>query len=287
MPTAVVDGIATEYEVVGSGPPLLLFSPGGFNATMQNWRVQGVYRTVKPLETLSRRFTCIAFDRREAGRSGGRVERITWSDYANQGAGLLDHLDIEQAHLMGGYQGCAPVVRFAADYPERTLSTVLFWPTGGARYRIRNHQQFAVHLAYAEERGLHGVVDLARSHDKGFSRDPRIGPWGPVLRHDESFAEQYVRQDPDRYALIVGGMVRGLIDRDTALGAEPEDLLGLDVSALVVPGQDVNHATSAARYLEECIPNAQYWDVPVAEQTEEATPARILEFLEGVEAARR
>ena len=286
MPTAVVDGIATHYELVGSGPPLLLFAPGGFNAAMENWRTQGIYRTIQPLERLAERYTCVAFDRREAGRSGGRVERIAWTDYARQGAGLLDHLGIERAHLLGGCQGCAPVAAFAVHHPGRAFSLTLFWPTGGARYRIRSHAQFAEHLAYVREHGLEAVVALARSHDEGFSRDPRIGPWGPVLRHDREFADDYVRQDPDRYGLVVGGMVRGLIDRDTAFGAEPEDLLVLDVPALVIPGQDAAHATSAARYLEECIPGAQYWDVPVAEQTASAVGARMLAFLDTVEADR-
>ena len=54
----------------------------------------------------------------------------------------------------------------------------------------------------------------------------------------------------------------------------------LDIPALVVPGRDAAHATSAARYVEECLPKAEYWDVPVAEQTEEATNRRVLEFLE-------
>jgi hypothetical protein len=76
------------------------------------------------------------------------------------------------------------------------------------------------------------------------------------------------------------GMARSLFDRDTAPGAEPEDLLRLDIPALIIPGNDAAHATSAARYLEECLPKSEYWDVPVAEQTEETAPARILEFLE-------
>ena len=49
--------------------------------------------------------------------------------------------------------------------------------------------------------------------------------------------------------------------------------------ALVVPGRDASHATSAARYLEECLPRAHYWDAPVADQTEATAPARLLEFL--------
>lgn len=282
MATAVIDGITTAYDLVGSGPPLLMFSPGGFNATMGNWRQQGVYRQIRPLEHLSQRYTCIVFDRRESGRSGGRVERVTWDHYVAQGKGLLDHLDIERAHIMGGCQGCAPAALFAVSHPGVVLSLVLYWPTGGARYRIRNHAQFAQHLAYVQEHGLDQVVALANGHDKGFSQDPRIGPWGPVLRHDASFAQDYVRQELDRYSLVVSGMVRGLIDRDTAPGAEPEDLLRLDVPALVVPGHDAAHGTSAARYLEECIPGAEYWDVPVADQTEETAAPRVLAFLESV-----
>jgi hypothetical protein len=53
----------------------------------------------------------------------------------------------------------------------------------------------------------------------------------------------------------------------------------LDIPALVVPGHDASHATSAARYLEECLPRSGYWDVPVERQDEDATNARVLEFL--------
>ena len=75
-------------------------------------------------------------------------------------------------------------------------------------------------------------------------------------------------------------MARTLFDRDTAPGAEPEDLLRLDIPALIVPGRDAAHATSAARYLEECLPRSDYWDVPVADQTEATVPARVLAFLD-------
>lgn len=56
-------------------------------------------------------------------------------------------------------------------------------------------------------------------------------------------------------------------------------MLQLDIPALVIPGQDDAHATSAARYLQECLPKSEYWDAPVAEQTEANSPARIVEFL--------
>ena len=62
-------------------------------------------------------------------------------------------------------------------------------------------------------------------------------------------------------------------------GVEAEDLMTLDLPALIVPGQDTSHAPSAARYLQECLPSNEYWDVPVSEQTAQTAPARVLDFL--------
>src|SRR2546423_7459281 len=78
MPSALIDGIRTNYEVIGSGPPLLMYAPAGFDATLDKWRTQGVYARIKLLDHLPKKYSCIVFDRRETGQSGGRVERITW-----------------------------------------------------------------------------------------------------------------------------------------------------------------------------------------------------------------
>ncbi|MBT5047397.1 MAG: alpha/beta hydrolase [Rhodospirillaceae bacterium] len=282
MPFIEIDGISTHYQVVGDGPPLLMFSPGGFDARISKWSDLGVYKRIKLLDHLPNHFTCILFDRRENGQSGGRVEQITWDHYVRQGAGLLDHLEIGNAHIMGGCMGCCPVAAFGVAHPERTLSMVHYWPVGGAKYRISSHQRFARHLAFVDENGLQAVIDLVRSHDKNFSADPRGGPWGQPIRNSEDFANAYGTLDKAQYLLTVTAMVRGLMDRDTAPGAEPEDLLDLDIPSLIVPGADDFHATSAARYLHECLNGSEYWDVPVDEQTEDNAPRRVLDFLGGV-----
>jgi len=280
MPTADIDGIATHYEVRGDGPPLLMFSPGGFSATAANWTSFSIYARLRLVDHLARSYTCVMFDRRESGASGGRVERVTWSDYAAQGKGLLDRLGIDRAHLMGGCVGCSVATVFAARWPRAVASLVLYSPAGGARYRIAQHARFARHLSYLAERGVAALPALARSTTEGFTKDHRLGPWVTVIRNDPEFADRFGQQDSQRYETLVAGMARTLFDRDTVPGPEPEDLLGLDVPALIVPGRDASHAPSAARYLEEVLPRAQYWDVPVSEQTERTAPARVLEFLQ-------
>jgi pimeloyl-ACP methyl ester carboxylesterase len=277
--SVVVDGIETHYEVLGSGDPLLMYSPGGFDATISKWRTQGVYARIKPLDHLPAHYTCIVFDRRETGESGGRVQRITWTDYVLQGKGLLDHLGIDRAHVMGACMGVCPATVFAVTHPQMTRSLILYLPVGGARYRINSHLRFAEHVSYAKAHGLGGVVELAKANGKSFGEDPRGGPWASVLRRDPAFTATYAALDLAGYQLLVMGMARTLFDRDSAPGAEPEDLMRLDIPALIVPGRDAAHAISAARYLEECLPKSQYWDVSMEGQTEETAPARLLEFL--------
>jgi len=279
MPIATIEGIRTNYEVVGEGPPLLMYAPAGFDATLDKWKTQGVYARIKLLDHLPGKYTCIVFDRRETGQSGGRVERITWAHYVAQGKGLLDHLNFKRAHLMGGCMGCCPVVAFAAAHPERVLSMVLYWPVGGAKYRISTHKRFADHLAYVEQRGLAGVVSLVMQEGKAFNAEPRGGPWASVIKSDRAFADAYSKLDAGKYRQLVADMCRTLFDRDTSPGAEPEDLLRCEIPALVIPGRDASHATSAARYLEECLPKAEYWDVLPDGQKEETAPPRVLEFL--------
>jgi pimeloyl-ACP methyl ester carboxylesterase len=277
--TAIIDGITTRYEVRGDGPPLLMFSPGGFDATLEKWSTQGIYAKIKLLDHLPQHYTCILFDRRETGESGGRVERITWGHYAAQGKGLLDHLRIERAHVMGACMGVCAAAALAVAHPGILRSLVLYFPVGGARYRMQGHARFAEHLIHVQQHGLDGVVALAQSGDKSFGADPRGGPWVSVVRRDAAFRSAYVAEDLEKYKLLVTGTARTLFDRDTAPGAEPEDLMRLDVPALIVPGRDHAHAVSAARYLEECLRHSEYWDVPVEGQTEATAPARVLEFL--------
>ena len=288
MPTAVIDGITTRYEVVGSGPPLLMFAPGGFDATLEKWTTLGFYARIKLLDHLRGKYSCIMFDRRECGESGGRVERVTWSHFVAQGKGLLDHLNITRAHLMGGCMGCCPVIAFAVAYPHAVQSMVLYWPVGGAKYRINGHHRFAEHLAYvaaARPGAGRPTGDDAKASHSMPTREAGRGPRSSAVI--ARFAESYARQNADDYKLIVAGMARTLLDRDTAPGAEPEDLLRLDIPALIVPGRDASHATSAARYLEECLPRAEYWDVAVAEQTEDKVATRLLRFLDTAPAQTR
>src|SRR2546428_4053027 len=97
MPTAMIDGLEVSYATRGAGPALLMLAPGGFDATMEKWTTAGVWKGMRPLDSLSGEFTVIAYDRRETGGSGGRVEKLSWSLFPQQANGFLDYLEVYPA----------------------------------------------------------------------------------------------------------------------------------------------------------------------------------------------
>ena len=287
MPYAEINGINIHYEVRGAGAPLLMMAPGGFDSTIEKWATSGVWADMKPLETLTSRYTCIAYDRREAGLSGGRVERVSWNTYAHEAKGLLDLLDISRAFVLGGCMGCSTATAFGVTYPEATLGLLLHWPVGGVRWRQNGLNRFRTHVDYVEAKGLGAVVDLARKAGS-FWAEPKAGPWASTICTDESFADDFASQDGARYLALVALMGQALFDRDTATGPEPIELMALRVPSVIIPGADASHATSAARYLQECLDGSVYRDVPLEQQTPDAVRQWIIEFIESnaeVEAA--
>lgn len=277
MATTTIHGLRVNYQVRGSGPPLLMLAPGGFDATIEKWSTAGAWTGMQTLAAFAGQFTVIAYDRRESGESDGRVERLSWGLYAEQAKGLLDHLGVDGAFVMGGCMGVSVGTAFAARHPRLTRALVLHWPVGGYRFRANGQDRFRRHQAFATEHGLDGVVK--RAHEgKSFWSDPEAGPWASCIVRSREFAEAFVGHDLDYYLGVVAASAKTLFDRDTAPGAEPEELMAMKCPALIIPGGDWAHTRSSAHYLRELLPQAEFWDVTPPEQTHPRLLERIVEF---------
>ncbi len=76
-------------------------------------------------EALAGRFRVLRYDMQGHGRSGSRDQPTTIDDLADDLAGLLETLDIAEAHVVGLSLGGMTAQAFAALHPERTASLVL------------------------------------------------------------------------------------------------------------------------------------------------------------------
>lgn len=277
MPVEVIDGLEINYQLIGTGTPLLLFAPGGFDATIEKWREASAWKGMDALAALGAHHQVIVYDRRECGRSGGRVERLSWASYTKQAAALLDHLKLPSAYVLGGCMGCSVALAYGAQYPERTRGLLLHWPVGGYRWKLSAQSRFERHYHFAKENGLKAIAQRAPA-GKSFWLDPEAGPWASVIERDPSFAEKFVDQDLERYLGIIRTTGASMFDRDTATGAEPEEILGIKAPSLIIPGDDPSHATSGAHYLRELLPKADFWNIMPPEQTTQNVCERILNF---------
>ena len=105
------------------------------------------------------------------------------------------------------------------------LSMVLFWPVGGAKYRITSHQRFAEHLAFVNQNGLEAVVALgARGQEILRRRSARraVGVGDPARRRLRRGLRQAGRRDATSSSSPAW---RARCSTATPRrGAEPEDL---------------------------------------------------------------
>ncbi|MCX5715283.1 MAG: alpha/beta hydrolase [Candidatus Omnitrophica bacterium] len=115
LPKAKRNDVALYYEVHGRGAPLLLIA--GLGSDISSWA--GV------INKLSAHFKVIAFDNREAGRSGISDKEYTICQMSDDAVRLLDHLKIKKTHVLGHSMGGYIAQELAIDYPERIDKLIL------------------------------------------------------------------------------------------------------------------------------------------------------------------
>ena len=113
--TAQVNGVDLWYEVSGEGEPVVQIHGAGF----------GHFNFAPATPELAKRFRVVDFDMRGYGRSDRPVQHYDMEVWADDVAGLLDALDIREAHVHGTSMGGMIAIVFAAKYPERTASVVI------------------------------------------------------------------------------------------------------------------------------------------------------------------
>lgn len=115
MATARINGVDIYFEEHGSGFPLLLLM--GFGDGCGAWSNQ--------IPAFAARYRTIAFDHRGVGQSAAPEGGYAIPQFADDAYGLLDHLGITRAHLVGYSMGGRVAQDMAARRPERVGGLVL------------------------------------------------------------------------------------------------------------------------------------------------------------------
>jgi len=119
METATINGFELEYEVKGSGEPVLLISIGPITDSFVPFLSEKV---------LVERYRLIRYRQRPMGNSASNSVPVTYEHHAADAAGLLDHLGVRRAHVAGHSTGAVIALQLSADHPEMVHTLALLEP---------------------------------------------------------------------------------------------------------------------------------------------------------------
>ena len=110
------------YRVFGTGPPDVVFAMG-----MDYPSVEFDEHSIgTPFDELASRVRVVRFDKRGTGASD-RVSGVpSLEERMDDVRAVMDAVGVERAALLGHVDGAAMAILFAATYPERVFSLVLF-----------------------------------------------------------------------------------------------------------------------------------------------------------------
>ncbi len=118
------NGVPIRYVVKGSGQPVVLLH--GFTRSIETaWVHYGFF--VKPFDG----FQLIAMDCRGHGQSGKPHSPLAYGKHmVDDVIRLLDHLQVERAHLLGHSMGAEIALKTVVQHPTRVLSAILAGSSG-------------------------------------------------------------------------------------------------------------------------------------------------------------
>ncbi|HEX4819136.1 MAG TPA: alpha/beta hydrolase [Acidimicrobiales bacterium] len=265
MPLAPSNGLDIWYETFGDPDDVPLLLVMGLSAQATAWDADLCQIFV------DRGFFVIRFDNRDVGLStkiespqidfaseiakaftGGEPDApYRLSDMAADAVGLLDHLDIETAHIVGASMGGMIVQQIAVDFPQRVLSlTSIMSTTGDSDVGAPNPDAMAALLrppAASRDEAIEASVETSKI----------IGS-PTYFDEDEVRTRAAAAYDRSFYPAGVGRQLLGIL----ASPSRTDALRKVKVPALVIHGAvDPLVTVSGGRRTAEVIPGAEYLEI--------------------------
>ena len=227
---APVDGHEVYYEVHGdlaSGETPALLLHGGMMS------IETSYAGIIPKLTDDR--PVIAVDQQGHGRTGDREEEITLASMRADTVGVLDHLGVERAHVIGFSMGGMLGLELAVNAPQRVASLS------------------AISASQSNAGMLPDLVKMNR--DPSYQADPEVAALLPSQEDFAMMAEGFAENPsgPEVFQTTMGKL-NTLITSDW--GWSDEELGGIGVPVLIALGDNDFVLPEHALHMAEVIPHA-------------------------------
>jgi pimeloyl-ACP methyl ester carboxylesterase len=273
MPRAHINGVHLYYEEAGDAVPMIFVHE--FAGEAKSWEPQ--------VRFFRRRYRTITFNARGYPPSDVPEEPAAYSQRqaVEDIRGILDHLTIDKAHVIGLSMGGYAALHFGLLYPERALSLVI----AGAGYGSRPEERDTFRrdcAALAERFEREPMEQVAAIYAMGPARvqfrdkDPQ--GW-------EQFCHLLKQQSARGHALTMR-RVQMMRESIYELG---DRMARLTVPTLIVTGDEDEPCLEPALYMKRTIPAAGLLVIPrsghaVNLEEPDLFNRQVLDFVTAVEA---
>ena len=238
MPYANINGVNLYYEEYGSGPAVIL-TPGG--------RVD--HNGLRPMAALlSPHCRVIIHDRRNCGKSevviGGELsEQHLW---AEEMAGLLDHLEAAPAYVAGGSAGSRTSLTVAVRHPEVVKGVFIWEVSGGPRSaELMSPGYYGQYIEAAERGGMPAVLDTEFFEQR--------------VKDNPDNLERLLNMDPEEFCNVMRRWQADFSQPNPVGDLTEEQLQSITCPVLLFEGNtpdDVHHR-SAAENVKRLVANSE------------------------------
>jgi class 3 adenylate cyclase len=167
------------YQVFGSGPINLVYAPGSVTHLDYRWEYPGSKRFFESLGKFAR---AAIFDKRGTGRSDRDTGIPTFEQNMDDIRAVMDAANFPDAALFGMSGGVAMSILFAASYPSRTRSLILY---GG---EAKGSWDPDYPWASTKDQWQSSFDRIERTWGTKEWEDRRVSALAPSRRGDEEFA---------------------------------------------------------------------------------------------------
>ncbi len=260
------------YQVTGDGPFDVVFVPGFFSHLEIDWEYPPNAHMLERLGSFAR---LICFDKRGTGLSDRNVGLPDFETRMDDVRAVMDAVGSESAALLGYSEGGPMCVLFAATYPQRVRSLVLY-----GTYAKRSHPDDDYPWAPTQEERERYAQELEESWGQRFDL-------GNIMPSADAAASEWLGRR-GRASLSPSG-ARDLILMNSQADVRP--VLGsVQCPTLVLHRTgDTDSGVAESRYIADRIPDARLVELDGVDHVPFYDPDQILdeveEFLTGVRPA--
>ena len=276
--------VSVAYQILGEGPPDLVFVPGVISNVEYAWELPALAEWFGRLASISR---VIWFDKRGTGASDRPTDVPTLETRMDDVRAVMDAAGSEQAVLMGVSEGGPMSILFAASHPERA-SALILWGSAVKGVRTDDYP-----WAPSFDEAIRAVEEAAERWGRPDYCDETLRTVAPSLAGDEGFRRWW-----GSYMRIAASPASAAALLRMNMEIDVRDVLpAIRVPALVLHRSDDRLVDAgSSRYVAQRIPLARGVELPGADHfawlgdTQRALDeieAFLAEIREGVEIDRK